>query len=74
MATTKAPAGSMSSTPLAQADLKLLNQALFKLSEAVHAMDQAEAAGVDVSDLRVMHQDLLSQITAIKQTYFPGAM
>jgi hypothetical protein len=68
-----APAGSMQGSPLSQADLKLLNQALYKLSEAVHAMDKAEAAGIDVSDQRLMQQDLLTQLVAIKQTYFPGA-
>lgn len=59
--------------PLNRADLKLLDQALFKLSQAVTAMDQAEAAGLDVSNLRMMQQDLLTQVTAIKQTYFPGS-
>jgi hypothetical protein len=68
-----APAGSMQGSPLSQADLKLLNQALYKLSEAVQAMDKAEAAGIDVSDQRLMQQDLLTQLVAIKQTYFPGA-
>lgn len=59
--------------PLNRADLKELDQSLFKLSQAVSALDQAEAAGLDVTNLRMMQQDLLTQVTAIKQTYFPGS-
>ena len=68
-----APAGSKANTPLGAADLKLLNQALYKLSDAVHVLDKMETAGMDVSGQRMMQQDLLTQLTAFKQTFFPGA-
>ena len=59
-------------SPLSAAHLKLLNQALYKYSEAVQAMDKAEAAGIDVSNQRLIQQQALAKTTAIKQTYFPG--
>lgn len=58
---------------LSQADLKLLNQALYKLDEARERLDLAERAGVpNVADVRAIRDDVFTQVTAIKQTYFPG--
>lgn len=59
-------------SPLSEADYKLINQALYKLSEAARQLDLAEQAGLDVGPLREIQQNLLVQARAVKETYFPG--
>lgn len=62
--------------PLTNADLKLMNQALYKNSQAVQYIDQAAQAGVDpniIDQLRMAQQAVFTKLTAIKQTYWPTA-
>ncbi len=68
-----APKVDTSGSPLSAADLRLLNQALYKASQAVEWMDLAEKAGLDMSNERLAHADTVAKLTAIKQTYFAGA-
>lgn len=58
---------------LRPADLKLANQALWKLEQALHIIDQAERAGIDVSAVRPIRDDVFDQVSRIKAVYFPGA-
>ena len=68
-----APKVDITGSPLQAANLKLINQALYLASDAVNWMDKAEAAGIDMANERIAHQEAVAKLTAIKQTYFPGA-
>lgn len=59
--------------PLTDQDLRDLNRAQYILNQLLPQLDKAEAAGRDVTDLRLRRDDLASQIAQIKQAYFPQA-
>lgn len=54
-------------------DLKLANQALWKLEQALHIIDQADRAGIDTTSVRQIRDDIFDQVSRIKAVYFPGA-
>lgn len=58
--------------PLSNADRLTLDKALYNLSQAVVQMDRAEAAGIDMSDLRQQHAQLYDDLMKRKSVYFPG--
>lgn len=59
--------------PLTDQDLRDLNRAQYILNQLLPQLDRAEAAGRDVTDLRLRRDDLASQVAQIKQAYFPSA-
>lgn len=61
-----------SAQPLKAAEYKLINQGLYRLSQAQEELDRAKLAGLDVGQLQDMHDEVLAQLTLVKQTYFPG--
>jgi hypothetical protein len=59
--------------PLTDQDLRDLNRAQYILNQLLAQLDKAEAAGRDVTDLRLRRDDLADQIAKLKVTYFPSA-
>jgi hypothetical protein len=59
--------------PLTDQDLRDLNRAQYILNQLLPQLDKAEAAGRDVTDLRLRRDDLASQVAQIKAAYFPSA-
>jgi len=59
--------------PLTDQDLRDLNRASYMLGQLLFQLDKAQAAGRDVTDLRLRRDDLADQVTKIKQVYFPSA-
>lgn len=58
--------------PLATADYKRINEALYKLNKFVQYCSRAEAAGVDCGDRMQAAEFLREQLEARKRTFFPG--
>ena len=59
--------------PLTDQDLRDLNRAAYILNQLLPQLDKAQAAGRDVTDLRLRRDDLADQVTKIKAAYFPTA-
>ena len=59
--------------PLTDQDLRDLNRAQYILNQLLAQLDKAEAAGRDVTDLRLRRDDLADQIVRLKAQYFPSA-
>jgi hypothetical protein len=57
--------------PLTDTDLRDLNRAQYILNQLLPQLDKAQAAGRDVTDLRLRRDDLADQITKLKASYFP---
>jgi len=57
--------------PLTDQDLRDLNRASYVLGQLLPQLDKAQAAGRDVTDLRLRRDDLADQVAKIKATYFP---
>ena len=57
---------------LKAADYKLINQALFRVNQASEQIDQMKKAQLPTEQLEQLRDELLTQLTLIKQTYFPG--
>lgn len=57
--------------PLTARDLAEINKSLFLLNQLVQYLDQAEKAGIDVTQLRDQRDTLYQQATSLKGAYFP---
>jgi hypothetical protein len=57
--------------PLSDQDLRDLNRAGYILNQLLPQLDKAQAAGRDVTDLRLRRDDLADQVGKIKAAYFP---
>jgi hypothetical protein len=60
-------------SPLTDADLRDLNRAQYILNQLLPQLDKAQAAGRDVTDLRLRRDDLADQISKLKAAYFPAS-
>ena len=60
-------------SPLTDADLRDLNRAQYVLNQLLPQLDKAQAAGRDVTDLRLRRDDLADQIVKLKAAYFPSS-
>lgn len=60
-------------SPLSTRDLSELNKSLYLLNQLVPLLDQAEQAGIDVSNIRSRRDELYTQASLLKQTYFPSS-
>lgn len=58
--------------PLTGADLARINAALAQAQVGLKQAELAQRAGLDVSGQTAQLQQTISQLTAIKQVYFPG--
>lgn len=58
--------------PLTEEHLQQMNDGLVALASAKKQIDLAKRAGIDVAAQEAAMNDAHSQITRIKQTYFPG--
>ncbi len=58
--------------PLKAADLVELTAQLARLQTAELEIERAERAGIDLADQKTRVRDLRTQLSKIKQAYFPG--
>jgi len=65
---TKSPA---LADPLTLQQKKTLQQAAFRLTELEQAIQRAEAAGLDMSVIKLAQADLQSKVQALLQHYAP---
>lgn len=56
--------------PLTDADYRKLNQAQFMMNQLLTRLDQAEAAGIDVTEQRLRRDDISEQIDRLKRAFF----
>lgn len=59
-------------SPLAPDMIDQLKEASRKLHDVVPLLDKAEACGIDVSQLRTTHQEMVRQISNYQQHFFNG--
>ncbi len=60
------------SSPLTTTDLEQMNEALKRLDEADALITRSIAAGIDMTEQKKRAMESRTQITRIKQTFFPG--
>lgn len=58
--------------PLNQNHYTTVNDGLRKIAETVPAMDDAERAGIDQTENRIMSEHLRQRLIKIKEVYFPN--